>query len=104
MAKHWTDNSKKYWIVIKDFRKHGSVCKGYTSEEDEHFREILARCLGIAKPPLQVVRLGGPDCLDGYGEYAPYSFVEDQDLLNVCLTGVYEAEWLPLITEEDKQL
>ena len=95
----WTDTSKKYYIVIKDFRKHGSLTKGYTEEEEEHFREILSRCLGIAKSPLQVIRLGGPMCLDVYGEYAPYTFVDDQDLLDACLSGKYDAEFLPLYKE-----
>ncbi len=35
-------------------------------------------------------------CLDVYGEYAPYTFVDDQDLLNTCISGEYSAEYLPL--------
>lgn len=80
----------KTYVVIKDFNKDGSAVMGFslTKEEDLRCRHLLCRCLLIAKPPLQVVKLGGPDALNVYGEYAPYWFAEkEQDLLDICITG-----------------
>ena len=65
-------------------------------EHEEEFRLLLGKCLGIAQPPLQVVRIGGPKCLDVYGEYAPYTYANtEQEILDICISGDYKAEWLP---------
>lgn len=45
---------------------------------------------------LQVVSLGGPNALEIYGEYAPYTFYTDpQDMINICLSGEAPGEYLP---------
>ena len=77
------------YIVIKDFYKIGSAVMGFNAEEDIRFRHLLCRCLLLGKrKDLQVVRMGGPECLYMYGEYGPYFvFDNDQDLIDICLIG-----------------
>ena len=80
----------KSFIVIKDFWKIGSACMGFSEDEDELFRATLSKCLLIAKDPLQVIRVGGPnaECLEIYAEYKPYTFYDNpQDMLDICITG-----------------
>lgn len=80
----------KTYIVVKDFNKMGSVVMGFNTDEESDLRcrHLLSRCLLTAKPPIQVVKLGGPNALDVYAEYAPYSFTDnEQVLLGICLTG-----------------
>ena len=80
----------KTYVLIKDFNKMGSAVMGFDidKESDLRCRHLLCRCLLIAKSPIQVVKLGGPNVLDVYAEYAPYWFTEnEQDLLDICITG-----------------
>ena len=88
----------KTYIVVKDFDKIGSVVMGFNTdaESDLRCRHLLSRCLLIAKSPIQVVKLGGPNALDIYAEYAPYLFTDnEQVLLDICLTGQ-----MPIIVED----
>ena len=81
---------KKYdlFIVIKDFYKIGSAVMGYDMEHEQKYRELLLKCSLLAKSPLQVVRVGGPMALYGYGEYGPYTVYDSEfDLINICLSG-----------------
>lgn len=85
---NYTPEGYDRFIVIKDFYKIGSAVMYFNKENDEEFRSLLSRCLMLAKSPLQVVRLGGPNCLDIYAEYAPYTVIaEEQEMLNICITG-----------------
>ena len=80
----------KHFIVVKDFWKIGCACMGFFDDEDILFRSTLSKCLLIAKPPLQVIRLDGHDnsVLDVYGEYKPYNHCNDvQELLDICISG-----------------
>lgn len=76
------------YIVIKDFNKIGSAVMGYTKETSTKFRNLLSRCDWIAKSPIQVVLVAGPNALNIYYEYAPFFVYDDeQDLIDICLTG-----------------
>lgn len=46
------------------------------------------RCALFAPPGIQVVRLGVPDCLYMYCEYAPYTIIEDgMEAFRICKSG-----------------
>lgn len=76
------------FVVIKDFYRLGSAVMGFDETQDEPFRLALAKCLNLAEPPLQVIRLSGPHCLDMYSEYKPYTVFDDyKDLVQICLSG-----------------
>lgn len=62
---------------------------GFDEEHDVEFRLLLSKCLMLAKEPLQVVKLGGPDVLNVYAEYGPYAFYDNEyDLIKICMPGV----------------
>lgn len=87
------------YIVVHDFNKVGSACMKFEPDDKKRFKRILATCLNLAKPPIQVVRLGGPDVLNVYCEYSPYTFVtEEQELINMCLYGNVPGECIHVRT------
>lgn len=91
---------KQFYIVIKDFYKIGSAVKGFNNDTSQEFRILLAKCRYIAKSPIQVVHIGGPEALFGYGEYGPYTVYEnDNDLLQICVTGKCPGIVNPLFEE-----
>lgn len=76
------------FVVVKDFWKIGSAVMAFNEERDEQFRFLLGRCLLIAKPPLQVIRIDGERGLEIYAEYKPYTLItKEQDLLDICISG-----------------
>lgn len=88
------------FVVIKDFYKMGSAVLGYNADTDVEFRLQLSKCLYLAKPPLQVVRLGGPNCLEVYSEYKPYFLLDNEyEGIHICQSGVCPGEPNPLIQQ-----
>jgi hypothetical protein len=80
--------TSEIYLVIHDFNKSGSACMIFAKDKDFEFHMLYGRCLGIAKPPLQVVMLGGRNALDVYSEYKPYTFyTNEQDMLDICISG-----------------
>ena len=87
----------KYFIVIKDRNKLGSAVLGYDEENEENFRLQLSKCLNLAMSPIQVVRLGGPNCLFVFSEYKPYFLVEELEAIQICLKGDCPGEPNPFL-------
>lgn len=78
----------KSYLVIHDFNKIGSAVMEFTENSINDLNRLFGQCLMIAEPPVQVVRLGGPNALEVYSEYSPYTYVTaEQELLNMCITG-----------------
>ena len=92
-----SDFQDKYetFCVIKDFRKVGSAVFGWNANDGDAQANAM-RCRLLAQSPIQVVTLGGPDCLYGYSEYAPYTILKDSmDGIRICTTGDVPGELLP---------
>jgi hypothetical protein len=95
----YQDEHDRY-VIIKDFYKIGSAVMGFDKESDLEFRTVLSKCLLLHEAPLQVVRVGGPHCLDMYGEYGPYTVYDDyKDLIQICVSGNCPGEVNPLIPD-----
>lgn len=90
------------FIVVKDFRKCGSLCIGYKPQDNDKFRLHLLKCLLVAKSPIQVVRVGGYGSLEMFNEYSPYTFTDEQTIYNACLYGEVPGEWLPDIPDDKR--
>lgn len=89
------------FCVIKDFRKRGSAVWGWNQKTDPTGEIDLMKCQLLAESPVQVVMLGGPDCLFGYAEYAPYTVVHDRkEAIRMCRTGEVPGELLPMFKEK----
>lgn len=78
----------KNYIVVHNFNKIGSAVMEFTDKNIDALNRLFGQCMAIAESPVQVVRLGGPNALEVYSEYSPYTFVtSEQELLNMCITG-----------------
>lgn len=76
------------FIVLKDFKKLGSLVMGFNEETDLQYRSILSKCDMAAKGDVQVVALGGPKCLEVYSEYAPYTILTSEyEAVKICMSG-----------------
>ena len=94
------------FIIIKDFNKIGSCVLQYTPEEHILFMRDANRLRSLAKSPIQVVLIGGPNALEIYGEYAPYTFYTRNDLDKIqemILTQNVPGRWNPFIPEEQRE-
>ena len=88
------DNNSLF-CVIKDFRKRGSAVFGWNAHEDGDSQANAMRCRLLAKSPIQVVTLGGPDCLYMYSESAPYTILRDSmEGVQMCVTGNVPGEFI----------
>lgn len=91
------------FCVIKDFYKIGSVVFGWNRDKNPEVKSHALRCALFAKPGIQVVRLGGPDCLYMYSEYAPYTIVEDgMEAFMMCKTGNVPGEDNPYVRRPEE--
>lgn len=76
------------FIVLKDFKKLGSVVMGFNDETDTQYRCILSKCDMAARGDVQVVALSGPSCLEAYSEYAPYTILTSEcAAIRICMSG-----------------
>lgn len=76
------------FIVLKDFKKLGSLVMGFNQDTDLQYRSTLAKCDMAARGDVQVVALGGPNCLEVYAEYAPYTILTSElEAVKICMSG-----------------
>ena len=60
------------FCVIKEFEQEGSFVFPLTMATERYAQQ----CIRFTRKGLQVVTLGGPECLQVYSEYAPYIIVD----------------------------
>ena len=81
------------FCIIKDFRKHGSAVWGWNAKENPEEKTTALRCMLLAKSPIQVVMLGGHECLSVYSEYSPYTILENvMQGVKMCISGEVPGE------------
>ena len=86
------------FIVLKDFKKLGSLVMGFKEEDDTQYRSTLAKCDMAARGDVQVVALGGPKCLEVYAEYAPYTILTSElEAVKICMSGNCPGEDHPFL-------
>lgn len=71
------------FCVIKEFEQEGSVVFPLTMATERYAQE----CLRFTRKGLQVTTLGGPECLQVYSEYAPYTIVDGAYAAQMMLQG-----------------
>lgn len=77
------DEVKNRFIVVKDFYKLGSIVLSYDKKHHRQFVGDSNTLRAIALSPIQVVVMGGEKALEMYSEYAPYTFVDIDDVQDV---------------------
>lgn len=69
---------------------------GWNRNTNPGAKSVAMRCALFVPPVIQIVRLGGPDCLYMYCEYAPYTIIEDgMEAFRICKSGEIPGEEIP---------
>lgn len=84
----------KHFMVIKDFNKRGSFVRGYEHNIVHKYNATYMTCVLAANENLQIVCLGGSECLETYSEYSPYyvSDCSDVEVIEMVRSGEVPGE------------